>query len=336
MADISIQDIAKEVGKYVVNNKSVIGAGVYSDVVQINQYCKTLTAINGQYPQFHNIMSRVVQGFAPVWQALGTESFKSKKLENFRQKVNFPVVPAQILPSWLADLYTEGKTPDQMPISKFIMDDLNLKVIDDIDDLSQDGVYNAATAAGSYGTSLNGITQQVTNALANAVHPAFKIPLTAITAVNILDQVKKFEKGLPKKTRKKVKRIFMSDTMLLTYIDAYQQAYGTHVSFKDGDTIKTPLMKIEIVGLNNIPDTLIFATVNDNMVRLIDVIDKPSVTDIQVQDYTVKIFMEFSLGYDFLINELLYVAVFDGSNRGLNKNDLNALYYDSENLIAAA
>lgn len=333
---MSIQDIAKEVGQYVKDNKTVVSAGVYSDEISINKYCKTLTAVHGKYPQFHMILSRVVQGFAPVWQELGQASFKSKMLQNYHQKVNFPIIPAQILPSWLADLYTENKKPEDMPISKYIMDDLNLKVIDDLDDLSQDATYNAGTAAGNYGTSLNGIRQQVASALTNVEHPAFKIPLTAITAANILDQVKRFEKGLPKKMRKKVKRIFMSDTLLLTYIDAYQTAYGTHVNFKEADTVKTPLGKIEIVGLTGIPDTLIFATVNDNMVRLIDVFDKPQVTDIQVQDYKVKIFMEFHLGYDFLINELLYVAVFDGSNRGLNSNALNALYYDSEDLTAAA
>jgi hypothetical protein len=68
------------------------------------------------------------------------------------------------------------------------------------------------------------------------------------------------------------------------------------------------------------------------MIRLIDVFDKPAITDIQILDYIVKIFMEFWLGYDFAINELVYVAVFDGSARGLGNAAKNALYYDSENL----
>ena len=68
------------------------------------------------------------------------------------------------------------------------------------------------------------------------------------------------------------------------------------------------------------------------MIRLIDVFDKPAITDTQIQDYILKIFMEFWLGYDFAINELVYVAVFDGSDRGLQVDTLNTLYYDSENL----
>lgn len=333
MATISVQDVAKETGEYVSANKDIIGAAVYSLDIAINKYCKTITAVKGKYPQFHSIMSRVVQGFKAEWQALGEVQFKHKMLQNFHQKVNYPVVPSEVLNSWLAELYTEGKKPDEHPISQYIMEHLMAKVIDDIDDLSQTAEFDALNFDGEYGNSIDGIPAQVEKALANVTHPAFKIPLTAITPSNILDEVKKFEKGLPKKTRKKVKRMFMSTNLLMTYSDQYEQEYGTKVTYKDDDTIKTPLSKIEIVGLDNIPDTLIFATVEDNMVRLIDVFDKPAVTDIQVQDYTMKIFMEFHLGYDFLINQLLYVAVFDGSDRGLGIEAQNALYYDSENLV---
>lgn len=330
---MNIQDIKKEIGEYIANNPNIVAqTGVYSSDITLNKYCKTVTAVKGKFPQFNQIMSRVVQGFKAEWQALGEASFIGKKMENFHQKVNFPVVPTEVLNSWLAFLYTEGKKPEEHQISKYIIEDLMLKVIDDLEDLSQTGEYNALTAAGSYGHSLNGIAKVISNALASTEHPAFKIPLNVITPANILDEVKSFEKKLPKKTRKKIKYLFMSESMKMEFMDQYEQYYGTKVTFTEGDTVKTPLTKLEIVGLASIPDNLIFATVEENMIRLIDVFDKPAITDVQVLDYLVKIFMEFWLGYDFGINELVYVAVFDGSDRGLGDNDLNKLYYDSENL----
>jgi hypothetical protein len=330
---MNIQDIAKELQEYIANNPNIVAqTGVYSPEITLNKYCKTITAVKGKFPQFNQITSRVIQGFKAEWQALGEASFKSKKLENFHQKVNFPVTPSEVLNTWLAFLYVEGLKADQHPISKYIIADLMLKTIDDLEDLSQTGEYNAATAAGTYGNSLNGIKAVIDNALASAEHPAFKIPLNVITPANILDEIKSFEKKLPKKTRKKIKYLFMSDTMMLTYMDQYEQHYGTRVTYTDGQKMQTPLSKLEIVGLNGIPDNLIFATVEENMIRLIDVFDKPAITDVQILDYIVKIFMEFWLGYDFMINELVYVAVFDGSDRGLGDDDMNALYYDSENL----
>lgn len=330
---MDIKDIAKELGVYIAQNPNIVAsAGVYSPEITLNKYCKTVTAVKGKFPQFTQIMGRVVQGFKAEWQTLGEASLIGKKLENFHQKVNFPITPSEVLNTWLAFLYTEGLKPDQHPISKFIIADLMLKTIDDLEDLSQTGEYNAATAAGNYGSSLNGIKKVIENALASLEHPAFKIPLNAITPANILDEVKSFEKKLPKKTRKKVKYLFMSDNLRMEFMDQYEQHYGTKVTYTDADTVKTPLTKLEIVGLIGIPDDLIFATVEENMIRLIDVFDKPAITDIQILDYIVKIFMEFWLGYDFMINELVYVAVFDGSNRGLGNAAKNALYYDSENL----
>lgn len=333
MADVIIQDVAKEVNEWVANNKTVVEAGVYSDQIQLNQHCKTLTAIKGKYPQFHKILNRVVQGFEPIWQELGQIQFKHKMLQNFQQKVNFPFVPEDVLSTWLAELRVEGKTAQDHPISKHIMEELMAKVIDDLDELSQVGTYDALNASGQYGSSMNGIKTAIDNALVDANHKAFKIPLNAITPANILDEVKSFEKQLPKKTRKKIKTLFMSSDLAMEYADQYEQTYGTKVTYTEDGKMKTPLAKMDIVGLDYIPDNLIFATVPGNMVRLIDVFDKPAVTKIQELDYEVKVFMDWHLGYDFLINQLLYVAVFDGSQRGFNDATQNALYYDSENLV---
>ena len=148
MATINTQDVVKELNEYVKHNTEVVAAGVYSDEIQINKYCKTITAIKGKYPAFHKILTHVVQGFKAEWQELGEAEFKHKMLQNYRQKVNFAIIPDEILATWLAELYTEGKTKQELPISKHIMDDLMAKVIDDLDDLSQDAVYDAANADG--------------------------------------------------------------------------------------------------------------------------------------------------------------------------------------------
>lgn len=332
MATISVQDVQKELNEYVKNNTEVISAGVYAAEVTLNKYCKTLTAVKGKFPQIHSILTRVVQGFKAEWQELGEAQFKHKMLQAFHHKVNYPVIPSEILNSWLAELYTTGKTAAEHPISKWIMDDLLAKVTDDLEDLSQTGVRDDANADGEFGKSLDGIATQVANALANTAHPAFRIPLNAITASNILDEVKSFEKQLPKKTRKKVKYLFMSDNLAMTFADNYEKEYGTNVNYTADGNMKTPLTKMEIIGLPSIPDDVIFATVEGNMVRLIDVQDKPAVTETQTLDYKLKVFMEFFLGYDFLINQLVYVAVFDGSERGLENAAQNALYYESEDL----
>lgn len=330
---MTIEDVKKELGEYISDNKTIVSAGVYSDEIQINKYCKTITAVKGKFPAFTKVMGHVVQGFKAEWQALGEAEFKHKILQNYRQKVNFPIVPDEVLHTWLATLFVEGKTAEEHPISKEIMDDLMAKVIDDLDDLSQSAEYDALNSSGQYGKSLDGIEQQRVKALANVTHPAFRIPLDAITSANILDVFKAFEKGIPKKQRKKVKRVFVSADVALEYADQYEKEYGTNVNYTADGNIKTPRLKFEIVGLNSVPDDFFVATIEGNLCRLIDVFDKPTITDIQKHDYILKIFMDFFLGYDFMINEITYVGVFDDSDRGLGNAELNALYYDSEKLV---
>ena len=329
---MQIEDVKKELNEYVGKNPDVVAKAFYNEEVAINKHCKTITAVKGKFPSFYSVIGHVIQPFAPAWNEIGEASFKHKMMQSHKMKVNFPVIAAEVLNTWLADLYTQGKTAEEHPISKHIIDDLLAKVIDDVDVLSQNGNVSSAD---TFLKSCNGIARNIALGLTNTAHPVFKIPLTAITSANIIDQIKKFEKALPKNTRKKVKKLFMSTNLSMEYQDQYEQLYGTKVTFTDGDSFKTPLSKMEIVPLDHIADTIMFATVEGNLARLIDVFDKPQITDIQKQDYKLKIFMEGDLGYDFLINELAYVAVFDGSPRGLNNAALNTLLYPGETLTVA-
>ena len=333
-ATINITEVQTALTKdYVNKNTSVLKAAVYSDEVELDKHCKLITKVNGEYPQMHAILDRVVQGFDPTWQALGKAEFVAKVLKNYRQKVNFEIIPNDVYGSWISHLYVEGLKPKDMPITKFIMEGLMEKVVDDVDDLSQIGVRDDANASGEFGKSIDGIGTVVTKAIADATYPAFKIPLNTISAVNVLDEINKFEKGLPRKTRKKVKKIYVSENVLEMYQEAMLEKYGTTITFKDDKMSKTVLKKKDLVSLSFLPDNIIFATTDSNMVKLIDVVDNPpKVTDVQVLDYKVKIFMEFSLGYDFVMNHLLYVAVFDGSLKGFDNATLNNRYYPMENL----
>ena len=60
-------------------------------------------------------------------------------------------------------------------------------------------------------------------------------------------------------------------------------------------------------------------TANENFLRLIDIADANVLNDVQVLDYTMKIFGEFWEGVGFWSNQLVVVAVPDGLHKGLGK-----------------
>lgn len=325
---MNLEHIKTELGKYIQDNPNLLSSMVYNPEITINKYAKTLTKVKGEYPMIHSLMSHVVQGFKSEWQPLGEANFRAKLLRSFKQKVNFGFKPSDAFGTWLASLYVEGKDMADQPIAKHITDDLAKQVQIDLDILSIEGERDDANADGQFGKSLNGLLTLLKNGLLSTTDPMFSIPLEVATLVNIIDVVEDFETQLPNRYAKG--KVFMSRPMALLYKKAWRENYGDNTDFSANSAGRTPLLDLEIVVLP-IPGNVIFTTVDGNLLRLIDIIDKPEVTDIQKQDYLLKLFMEFTLNYDFAINQLVFVGNFDGDAvRGLGNDNLNKIYFPEE------
>ncbi|KAA5532796.1 hypothetical protein [Paenimyroides baculatum] len=325
---IKLDQVQEELGTYIQENPNLLSSMVYEAEITVNKYAQTLTKINGEYPMVHSLMSHVVQGFKSEWQELGEANFRAKLLKSFKQKVNFSFKPSDMLGTWLAKLYTEGKDAKDHQISEHITDDLKKQVIIDLEILSMEGERDDANADGEFGKSLNGLLTLLKKGLLSATDPMFSIPLEVAVLANILDVVEEFETGIPLRYAKGP--VFMSRPMALLYKKAWRDTYGDNTDFSANSAGRTPLLDLEIIVLP-IPGNVIFTTVDGNLKRLIDIIDKPEITDIQKQDYVLKLFMEFTLNYDFAINQLVFVGNFDGDAvRGLGNNELNKIYFPQE------
>lgn len=327
--------LAAELQRFVVQNKGISKADfARATSVSIDAHCKKVTKIKGTYQVLDSVMSHVVQGFKPQWQELGAFSVRDKELKNYHQKVNFPIIPAEVLSTALADLYEEDKPITDKMICKIIIDWLLTQVTDDLELLSWIGDRTGGTADGAFGYSLNGWNKIVDLALANTNRPVFRIPLDAITDLNIYAQILAFERGLPKILKNKIQKIHMSENNLERYEIAYREKFNQSPKYDEKDNTRSPLRKRALIGHTNMADDKIFATIEGVMLNLIDVIDNPpKITSIQVQDYKVKIFMEFWKGYDFLMNEAVCVADFTGTVRGLGDNAKMTMYYPHEELV---
>lgn len=329
--------IRNEVVRYLETQPKAFQSAVLSREIIINKLAKTITKVKGHYPAVQALMSHVVQIFdSKKFTPYGEITFLKKDLKNFHQKVDFVLDPAEILGSIYETMYEEATNPlQQKSISKLAIQMLRDKVIDDVNILSISGVYDASQAGSTtpvFGTSMNGLNKIHEIIAADTDNPVFSIPGDAITTANILDQVTEYEKQLPTLMKPKIKKIIMSLNDLETYQEAYEDRFGQN-KFQDNAT-RTRLGKREIVGIPNLTPGTIISTVEGNFLRLIDEIDNPaSITSVQVQDRILKVLGEFSLGYDYAINQLVFMHTADASKkRGLNNPEQNKLIYASENL----
>jgi hypothetical protein len=325
---MDISKLTTALGAYARANSKEIRAMIYNVDSPLFKYTKTITKVKGEFPAINSITSNVIQGFIAQWNELGQTKIRPNILKAYHQKVNFPIIPAEIEASWLGEMNEEDLNNKDKSITKYIMEkELKPKVQDDVRHLSVNGEYDAGDLE-TFGKSMNGVIAILEAGVADMNNPMFRIPLAVMTNTNAVDTVMNFEKSIPKKFRRKVKAIFISTSDLELYKEDYMESKATVVWATEENTVKTPLHNIPLIGVDEMPaGSPLWCTVEDNLLKLVDNFNAPAITDIQVLDYKVKIFMEFHLGIGFWTNQLVFVGMQGGSGTGLISGE-NTLYYN--------
>lgn len=327
---VNIDQVLEETKKFAAQNPTILMGNIMSNEILLNRYAKLIPKVRGEYATVHSLLGHVVQAFQPTWTEMADVQFRGKQMKDYHQKVNFGFVPAEILGSWIEQKYDEGVDLKDKTISKHVMTVLGSKIISDVNYLSVKAVHNPATPT-VFGASMNGLNKIHTDLMANTDNPCFKIPTNALSSTNILDEVLKFERGIPEVYKPFVKEIKMSVTNAENYLLLYEDTFGKNTDFSMAKGLKTRLGGRTIVAVPMMDNNKIVATIEGNFARMIDVIENPAtITDVQKQDYKIKVFAEFTLGYDYAVNELVFVNDTVGTTRGLGDADLNALYYPEE------
>jgi len=325
---ITVTDIQTELGALNRKDNRLIQPWVYANDLQLAAHCKTIPKVNGEYPIPQAVMDHVVQAFRPQWDAMGTLKIKANRLRDYRQKVNLAIKANDVYKSWVGDLYVEGKKPADQPISQYIMNTiLGPSVKNDMSFLEIKGVFGQDNQA--FGASMDGIEQVLLQGVASATQPMIRNVLSApLSPTNIVDRVIEFERYIQTKlvrVKNQYKKLFMSATMATNYRLKYEALYGVNMDYTAAGGMLSKVLRLEIVPIDYLDDQIMFCSPEGNMVRLIDVIDPanaPAITDIQVLDYDLKVFMEFTLGYGFLYNQAVCVATYSGASGLAADHDL--------------
>lgn len=331
---INTDAIKNEILRYVATKPQVLQAALLSDAIFLRKYTKTVRKVKGEFPSIQALVSHVVQTFySKKFTPYGDISFYKKDLKAYRQKIDFQLDPADVLGTVLESEYNETMPREQMSISKMAIEWLKAKIIDDVNLLSIIGVYNPASIGSDtpvFGQSMNGLNKILTDLAANTVNPAYLIPGDAITDSNTIAAFNNFEKGLPEGIKPKIKTIFTSISDAENYQMNVLEDYGQNKFV--GDTVKTIIGRREIVGIPNLTPGTVFATTQENFLELIDDRENPAeISDVQVDKRIVNILGEFSLGYDFALNQGVFLHTIDSTkDLGLNNATQNKLFYPSQ------
>ena len=324
---MNIDKLTAALGAYIRANNKEIRAMIYNVDSPVLSYARTITKVKGEFPAINSITTDVIQGFQAEWNAIGSTNIRPNILKAYHQKVNYELVPAEIEASWLGDMNEEDLDLAEKSISKYIVEkELKPRAADNVRWLAVNGVYNA-NALGTFGNSMNGVVKMLTDGVANTDNPMFRIPMSSLTDSNALDQIIAFERQIPAKFRRFIKAIFISTADFAKYKIDYLNTYGSLNFATEQSTMKTPVFNIPLVPVDEMPEGApVWCTIQDNFLKLVDKFNGPAVTDIQKQDYKLKLFMEFHLGVGFWTNQLVFVGIQGGTGSGLVSGE-NTLFY---------
>ncbi len=324
MAGITTTQLAAILGAYFRNNSHVVRDFVYQ-TTELSPYMTTVGRVKGKFPAMHSIAENIIQGFTTTWNELGGVQFKVNELVNRHVKGNVPLYPDNIENTWLAELNDRRQKPTDRAITQTVIDAIMKKYQENLNYLQQRGVYDA-NDLGTFGKAFDGVKTIVAAGVASSDNPMYKIPVDVLTSANAVDVIEDFEDKFPEKLRDLDMPIFLGKKELKDYMKDYRSLYGKNNDYEKSQTVRSYLTDRQLVGLSQLSGTgLIFSTPKDNFLRLVDFDTPPAITDIQVQDYKVKLFMESWDGVGFWTNQMVVTNVSQGSGSGLNTD--NTLYF---------
>lgn len=325
---MDLTQIIAELGAYARVHNTTIRDLFYRET-ELDAIAETTRKVQDEYPVQHWTAGRVIRQFRAQFDPVNEPAFKTKKMKAYHQKADFLIIPSEIKKTWLAsDMYNENLPLAQKSISRFVFERVIPKMLQS--DLAYNefkAVFNDGTF--NFGESMNGLLTILNAGIADVNFPMYRIPLLALTDANIVDQVTLFERNIPKKLKGVITEIRMSHSNWERYKMQYFDQYGQLNDFGREETMRTPLGNRRIRPFHGMDGSdLIWASPGGNFRKLIDELNGPQITDIQRFDRTLKVFSEFTLGYDFEVNQLVLVGDIGGATRGLVTD--HAVYYPEE------
>lgn len=312
---IDVSDLKTEFGTY-LNQKDKPILKALTQKTFSEQFMTTKMAIT-EWRATQAIITSVVQQFTPKWTPLGSGTFTALKIVNRRHKINVPVTPDDINDSWISHLYDEGLTPQEMPVVKFLIDELVIpKVEEDMEmRLLGKGVYEEVgektdgDPGQATGKSMDGFLTILVKEYENPETKINFIKLGILTDANVIDRMNAFVDGMDELYQQKEMNMFTSLTRYKQYKRKYQDLYPT----TKGDDKKNDVIDFSNNRLQVLPSMSgsphFFTTPIENFIALRHKNQDASKIWMQSENYDVKIFAEWWKAVGFAIAEAVFAYI---------------------------
>lgn len=314
---IDVADLKQELGAYSSQGNNIDMINELYQAFTTGQELTWKPAVTEYKAVSAQSVGSVVQQFSKEWSPKGQGKFTLLTIKNYRHKVDFAIDPADVGESWLFHLYDERKTPDQMPITRYIVSNILIPQI--AEDLELVMTAKAKYVEGSKETSatMDGIETQLVEALASEDKRGMNFYNGATNLLtgddeDVLNAIDDFVASVAPLYRSKQMPIYLSADLYLKYKRAYKKKWGA------GSGTENPKFGTDRVDFSNFylkvldcltGSPIFFSTPRGNFVGLKHKNPPQFISDIQKHDRQVRFYLEFWYGVGFLVGEAVFAYV---------------------------
>lgn len=313
---IDTEELHKEFGRYISSQKMEIFRSLMGTTSSL-QYMTTMITDKFEVRATHSHITSVLQSFTPQWTPKGKTKFTPLTIKQYPMKINVEIIPSDLIDEVLGYLYDENLDPKDMPIVRYIIEQLVKPKLDEEREM--------AFAVGQYQEPTQGEDGKFIANDANQVCDGYLTQLCRIKqgdnkeGINLLFDGKTFGAGdalvtdvenavdqvAPLYKNKKL-TIHADPDFILKYSRAYRDKYKTTKN-EDGEKVKVDYTKFVFEGLEGMRGSgAFFITPKENFRHLMSRNPQNQKLRMATQDYAAKIYGEWREGVGFWLAEAIF------------------------------
>ena len=331
-ATINVDNLLDEFGTYLSQNGNNLEEvqALFNGFTSAKYFTSAMAITEWRATQ--PLITSVSQQFKPKWTPSGQTAFEPLAIRNRRHKINMPIVPSDVLESYMLYMYDERLAVDQMPITKYIwqklvypqlMQDVELRMMFKGKYVDA-GVVNENDPGTSPEDSMDGLETILVEGLDGSKNinyfdlGSFNILDPGNTDQEVLDFMQNFTGWLAPLFRQMNMAVGCSWEAWRRYRTAYKNKWGVGSGTENtnfgGDKIDfSNNLLVPMDGMYGSP--ILFTTPAQNLKKLKHQNDVPQViNDVQKVNYEVRLFGEYWLGTGFGFGEGVFAAAPTGYN----------------------
>lgn len=317
---VDTTELKQEFGKYVSSDKLTIFQKLVGPITCTN-YMSTIITDKFEVRASQASITSVLQTFTPRFTPKGKTKFTPMTIKQYPMKINVEVYPSDIINDVLGYLYDEKLEPKDMPIVRYIVEQLIKPKLDEDREIALvKGRYKEPEASGSSYTpnevneTCDGfLTQLCDLKKASDTDITWLLDGTASLGEGeqLLNEVEQAADEVAPLYKNKTMFIHADPDLILKYSRAYRDKYP-NTKNQDGEKVKVDYTKFTFAPIEGMRGTgAFFITPKENFKHVMSRDPKNVNLRMTTDDYLAKVLGEWREGVGFWIKEAIFAYIPD-------------------------